>query len=134
MAANNVVVLDGDTLEPTVELVSDAGHLMSFAFSSDDRLVAAITDSGSAVVWDRGSGRQLGTLPVNPSASIVVFAGPHHLVTLSREGTTEEWNLSPDSWERHACRIAGRNLTRAEWLQHIGGSYRATCPQWPAGR
>ena len=31
-----------------------------------------------------------------------------------------------------ACLEAGRNLTHAEWDKYIGGSYRATCPQWPA--
>ena len=40
------------------------------------------------------------------------------------------WDLDPDHWERAACRVAGRNLTRAEWAQYFpnGGAYRATCP------
>jgi hypothetical protein len=25
------------------------------------------------------------------------------------------WNLDPTNWEAAACRLAGRNLTRAEW-------------------
>ena len=28
---------------------------------------------------------------------------------------------------------AGRNLTRAEWDQFVGGDYRRTCPQWLEG-
>ena len=41
----------------------------------------------------------------------------------------------PASWQRTACRLAGRNLTRTEWAQYLPGqAYRKTCPQWPAGR
>jgi DNA-binding SARP family transcriptional activator/class 3 adenylate cyclase/WD40 repeat protein len=44
------------------------------------------------------------------------------------------WNMDPASWEATACRIAGRNLSHAEWNEYLAGqSYRRTCPQWPAG-
>jgi hypothetical protein len=41
------------------------------------------------------------------------------------------WNLEPDRLADAACRIAGRNLTRAEWDAYLGdvGAYRATCPE-----
>jgi len=35
-----------------------------------------------------------------------------------------------------ACRIANRNLTRAEWTQYINpdpSTYRATCKELPEG-
>jgi DNA-binding SARP family transcriptional activator/WD40 repeat protein len=42
------------------------------------------------------------------------------------------WDLDPSHWEAMACRLAGRNLTRAEWRQYVPGRpYAATCPQWP---
>jgi hypothetical protein len=38
------------------------------------------------------------------------------------------WNLDPESWEQLACRIAGRNLTRAEWNEYLPGrDYHRTC-------
>jgi DNA-binding SARP family transcriptional activator/WD40 repeat protein len=44
------------------------------------------------------------------------------------------WNMNPASWEATACRIAGRNLSHAEWNEYLPGQpYRITCPQWPAG-
>jgi WD40 repeat protein/energy-coupling factor transporter ATP-binding protein EcfA2 len=44
------------------------------------------------------------------------------------------WDADPADWTATACRIAGRNLTRAEWDQYFRGRpYRATCPQWPPG-
>lgn len=44
------------------------------------------------------------------------------------------WDLDPDSWERAACRAAGRNLTRTEFAEYLGVDlpYRATCTEWPA--
>ncbi|MGH2475505.1 MAG: hypothetical protein ACRDIL_09590, partial [Candidatus Limnocylindrales bacterium] len=43
---------------------------------------------------------------------------------------TVVWDLDPDSLADAACRIAGRNLTRAEWDEHIGAlaPYRELCP------
>jgi hypothetical protein len=45
------------------------------------------------------------------------------------------WSTVPSDWVRTACRIAGRNLTQAEWTQLVGNDvpYHRTCPQWPAG-
>ena len=35
-----------------------------------------------------------------------------------------------------ACKIAGRNLTRAEWDHYFGtvAPYHATCAQYPPGK
>jgi WD40 repeat protein len=44
------------------------------------------------------------------------------------------WDADTADWAATACRIAGRNLTRAEWDQYFQGRpYHATCPQWPPG-
>lgn len=45
---------------------------------------------------------------------------------------TATWSLDPIEWERAACRLAGRNLTRGEWQRYIGGlaDYRATCDEY----
>ena len=42
------------------------------------------------------------------------------------------WRFAPEEWHDLACRLAGRNLTKAEW-DHYGPrdqTYRATCTQW----
>ncbi|MEY2590728.1 MAG: hypothetical protein QOJ67_2712, partial [Acidimicrobiaceae bacterium] len=45
------------------------------------------------------------------------------------------WDVDLDHWEATACRIAGRNLTQAEWNQYLPGQpYHVTCSQWPAGQ
>ena len=53
----------------------------------------------------------------------------------SYSGITTVLDVDPHSWQRTACRLAGRNLTRTEWAQYVPGqAYRKTCPHWPAGR
>jgi hypothetical protein len=51
---------------------------------------------------------------------------------LQRDGAIVELSLDPDTWLDRACLAAGRNLTVEEWATYVGGSPRATCPQWPA--
>ena len=40
--------------------------------------------------------------------------GGSRVVVVHRDGGYV-WDLRPSSWERHACAVAGRTLTRAEW-------------------
>jgi hypothetical protein len=56
------------------------------------------------------------------------------LATPTAQGTLL-WDLNPAHWQAIACRLAGRNLTTAEWSRYLpsGEPYRATCPQWPRG-
>lgn len=55
------------------------------------------------------------------------------LASGSDDKTTILWDVSFESWQARACRIANRNLTRAEWKEYIGDiePYRATCPGLP---
>lgn len=55
------------------------------------------------------------------------------LASLGDDGALILWNLDPAAVAAKACALAGRNLTPAEWAQHLGGPYRRTCPQWPEG-
>ena len=49
-------------------------------------------------------------------------------------GAGAVWDLDPGRWAARACRIARRNLTRAEWAQYLPGhSYERTCPAFPGG-
>jgi hypothetical protein len=39
------------------------------------------------------------------------------------------WDLRPSSHADAACKMAGRDLTRDEWIAYLGdlGPYRSTC-------
>ena len=39
------------------------------------------------------------------------------------------WDVDPADWSAHACRVAHRNLTRAEWRDLLPErAYRRVCP------
>jgi hypothetical protein len=45
------------------------------------------------------------------------------------------WDVNPADWLTFACRIAGRNLTHAEWHEYLPNRpYQITCPDFPAGQ
>jgi WD40 repeat protein len=92
-------------------------------------------DDRSVVLWDVGGRQRLGSLFGHLAAAReVVFSGDgRNLVTIGEDGNLIFWNLNSASWEAKACMLAGRNLTKAEWDQLLGGDYRRTCPQWPSG-
>ena len=47
---------------------------------------------------------------------------------LRDSGEAERWEVDPDAWSRHACRVAGRELTRAEWDEFVPDQdYRPIC-------
>jgi hypothetical protein len=57
----------------------------------------------------------------NPDGTKLVFG--------TREGVAVLVDLNPRHWEQLACRIAGRNLTPAEWKEYLPGrEYHRTCP------
>ena len=50
------------------------------------------------------------------------------IVTVNDRGRAVLWDVRPTSWARHACEVAGRTLTRAEWKQYLPGrSYHPAC-------
>ena len=46
----------------------------------------------------------------------------------SRYNRAYRWDLRPESLARHACQVAGRRLTRAEWTEFLPGrDYNPAC-------
>ena len=51
------------------------------------------------------------------------------LVTLYKDGHGTVWPGTLSAWKEHACRVAGRNLTKEEWSRYVTSrSYSKTCP------
>jgi len=89
-------------------------------FSPDGRLLATSGIDGSVILWDIGSRRALGTLPGPFGWTSVRFTPDGRRLFLLRDrGAAQRWEVSPDAWSRHACRVAGRELTRAEWEEFV---------------
>lgn len=125
------------TLEPIRRFQGDAGTANSFAllaltFSDDGRYLASAHD-GRGRLWDVETGQLIGQ-PIDSLASSSPSAvpGEHAGFIGATEKWAQYWRFDPGEWPATACRLAGRNMTRAEWDQFgpRDQPYRATCPQW----
>ena len=92
---------------------------------------------GSIDLWDTATLQPVGeplTAPTTESIFAFADARGTKIAIGSYSGITTVLDVDPRSWQRTACRLAGRNLTRTEWKQYAPGqAYRKTCPHWPAG-
>jgi len=132
-ASGTVYVVDVAAQEPRVLGALSAGgrSLEAVALSPDGRTVAAINKSGFVYVWDRGSGQLIGPpLSGHPNrpTGVVFVDGGALLSTTDREGLVLWWPMNPETWVASACRIAGRDLTPAEWQEFLPDhQLRSTC-------
>ena len=100
-------------------------------------LVDPITTVGRVDVWDTASLQPVGDPVLVPGGANLVDpdrpGGQRFVTGATSSGETLVWDVDPADWEAAACRIAGRNLTAAEWSQYLPGRpYQVTCPHWPA--
>lgn len=102
-------------------------------------IIAVDGGDRSVAIYDIASGVAVGDPIDIPDDQINAIAlrpdGLELAVGGSRAVGPEVWDLDPRHWIDAACRVAGRNLTHAEWESNIGAlrPYRLTCAQFPAG-
>jgi len=105
----------------------------SWSVSPDGRLAAVGTPNSGTLLYDLQTGAQIG----DPFPNIGGFAfgsftpDGRSLITFDLPAIV--WDIVPASWRVKACTAAGRNMTKAEWRQHMPSDeqYRATCPEYP---
>ena len=115
MSAPNTVCCPGceKTLRVGARVISDGNEYWFYLCSECEDVALRPTPDGD---WTL-SGERRADVPA------LVTAGP---------GTTLLWNLDVSMWEAIACRLAGRNMTVAEWEQFgpQDEPYRATCADY----
>jgi WD40 repeat protein len=94
-------------------------------------LIATTLRDGSTQLWDAATGEPLGVplrgLDERPAATAFLDGGDRLLI-LYNNGRAFEWDPRPQAWKRHACRVAGRGLSRSEWRELFGPrTYAPVC-------
>ena len=102
----------------TRRLGGHAGAVDWASVSPDGRTLASGATDGTVRLYDLPSQKSLGApLPGVPNQPVAAEFTPDgaSLLAIAAGGRAYRWDVRPASWRRHACRIAGRALTRAEW-------------------
>jgi DNA-binding SARP family transcriptional activator/WD40 repeat protein len=144
--APNSKVLAAGTVGGTVELwdpgngkpigsplLADPSGIADVSFApSGERFATSGLREGDAKLWFTSDLAQEGPrLATDPGATAATVFEPNGdgLLVLDSFGDGFSWPSSLVAWEHRACALAGRNLTRAEWTQLVGGGqYASVCP------
>lgn len=132
----NVVLWDVATARATAVLQAHPDSVNGVAFSPDARLLATASTDKTVLLWDLASGRPVATLRHHQRQVLDVVFSPdgRRLASASEDGSAIVIDLDAHALADEACRTANRNLSCAEWRQHLGAQtpYRRTCPALPA--
>jgi WD40 repeat protein len=120
------------TFKPvTRPLGGHAGAVVQAAVSPDGETLATGATDGTVRLFDVRTQQPIGApLPAVPNSSVAPVFSPDgaYLFAITAAGRAFRWDVRPASWERHACTVAGRTLTRAEWNDALPGRpYAPAC-------
>jgi WD40 repeat protein/DNA-binding SARP family transcriptional activator len=104
------------------------GLVLSLAFHPTGSTLVTTSTDGKVRLWDLPSGKLIGApLPgADTGGWGLFFPDGRHTIAVFNSGTGVVWNTDPVAWKAHACRVAHRNLSRAEWRDFL--------PEWPHRR
>jgi DNA-binding SARP family transcriptional activator/WD40 repeat protein len=112
-------------------LTGHTSDVVAASTSPDGRTLATGGADGSVLLYDLRTQRAIGTpLPAVANRQVAPEFSPDgaYLYGFTNAGRQYRWDVRPSSWERQACAIAGRTLTRAEWNDALPGrEYRPAC-------
>jgi WD40 repeat protein/DNA-binding SARP family transcriptional activator len=112
-------------------LVGHAGGVVSLAFDPSGSTLVTSAADGKVRLWDVATRKLIGApLPGSTTGgSVHFFPDGKRVLGVFNPGTGIIWNVDPAAWKAKACSVAGRNLTRAEWVSFLGRrTYRRVCP------
>jgi WD40 repeat protein len=114
-------------------LIGLGGPVTSLAFHRDGDVLASGSENKLIALWNMNPPQLIGDPFTGADGAVtsLAFSSDNSILFSGTDaGTIASWNI--EEWKQLACRLAGRNLTQAEWEQFFpSDSYRATCEQHP---
>jgi len=131
----NAAALDARTMRPRLQIPrAHAGFVISVDTDPNGRMLATGSSDGTTRLWDLRTGRPIGApLPGVPNRWVAArFLAGGALAAVYDTGRAWRWDVRPSAWKTHACRVAGRTLTRDEWRELLPGrEYAPACAAGP---
>ena len=112
------------------ELDQGGNGAFTLEFSPDGRTLAVSGFEPVASLWDVGTGTQIGPQLTAGDRRTMIDLSPdgRRLLETHGNGQGAVWDVDPESWERRACDLANRTLTREEWEEFFPGRpYEPAC-------
>jgi WD40 repeat protein len=106
-------------------------RVISLVFSPNGQVVATAGGDGTVALWDVEARKPIGVpLTLEPQTFVSAAFSPDgsHLSAVSASGQGVRLDASLEAWKRHACVVAGRDLTARESEDALPERpYRAVC-------
>jgi WD40 repeat protein len=112
-------------------LEAQTQRITNVEFSHDGRTLATSSADGTVQLWDVETQEPIGSsLVVEPEtfASLALSPDGRRLFAVSTGSHGVRLQADPQVWRRHACFVAGRELSEREWKDALPErKYRAVC-------
>jgi WD40 repeat protein/class 3 adenylate cyclase len=128
-----VALVDVDLVDVVAApVIGHRGSARSVSWSPDGESFVTGGFDGAVLVWDGHTGALLGSAHpgrANVAAAAAFEGDGHTILVVAFDGALYEWETRLARLVDHACQVAGRNLTDAEWRAAFGDRpYHRTCP------
>jgi WD40 repeat protein len=129
-SSGTVTLFDVASRKPIARLRGNDGGVPGLDFSPDGTTIVTIGGAGVFRLWDVASRSVVATLPGSTEGGSAAFFpdGRKILGVFGNAGTGVVWHVDEATWAATACRVANRELSRAEWRSVLPGQpYRPAC-------
>ena len=115
-------------------LEEHTGYIQALAFSVDGSLLATAAADDTVLLWEvTGRQQRIGeALRTHDGLSGIAFSPDgRYLVTVGRDAQIFWWDFRPETWIQHACYVANRTFSAAEWESYGSRWKRPACSEQP---
>jgi WD40 repeat protein len=131
--AGSIHIWDISARKEIAEISQDAA-ITSVAFSPDSKYIALGGEARTIQIFDLTTGNEIARATHKDVVTAIIFSlNGTYVITSSGDGTIRAWIWKPNDIIDYACSRVPRNLTSAEWSEHISDTmpYAKICPNVP---